>query len=85
LSAKVSFYVYGLYLYNQSQVRIWPYSRATGAHTADDLHRLRAEISDRPVTLIWDGASYHRAKVIWSAAAPASTVPCRRCPATAPI
>src|SRR6476620_6242803 len=28
LSAKVSFY--GLYLYNQGQVRIWPYPRASG-------------------------------------------------------
>jgi hypothetical protein len=42
LPAKVSFY--GLYLYNQGQVRIWPYPRANGEHTIDVLRRLRAEI-----------------------------------------
>jgi hypothetical protein len=31
LSAKVSFY--GLYLYNEGQVRLWPYPRANGCHT----------------------------------------------------
>jgi transposase len=67
LSAKVSFY--GLYLYNQGQVRIWPYPRANGAHTIDVLHRLRAEIPDGPLRVIWDGAPYHRAKAVWSAAA----------------
>ena len=33
LAAKVSFY--GLYLYNQGQVRLWPYARASGVHTID--------------------------------------------------
>ena len=42
LAAKVSFY--GLYLYNEGQVRIWPYARANGEHTIDVLRRLRAEI-----------------------------------------
>ena len=35
LSAKVSFY--GMYLYNDGQVRIWPYPRASGEHTIDVL------------------------------------------------
>jgi Winged helix-turn helix len=38
---KLSFY--GLYLYNEGEVRLWPYARANGAHTIDVLRRLRAE------------------------------------------
>src|SRR3954463_8774911 len=33
LSARVSFY--GLYLYNEGQVRLWPYPRANGEHTIE--------------------------------------------------
>src|SRR3982751_1824083 len=40
LSARVS--VYGLYFYNEGQVRLWPYPRANGDHTMDVLRRLRA-------------------------------------------
>jgi transposase len=67
LKAKVSFY--GLYLYNEGQVRIWPYDRANGENTIDVLHRLRAEIPTRSLIVLWDGAPYHRAKMVWSAAA----------------
>jgi transposase len=67
LSAKVSFY--GLYLYNEAQVRIWPYPCANGEHTIDVLRRLRTEIPDDTLSVIWDGAPYHRAKAVWSAAA----------------
>jgi transposase len=67
LSAKVSFY--GLYLYNEAQVRIWPYPCANGEHTIDVLRRLRTEIPDGTLSVIWDGAPYHRAKAVWSAAA----------------
>lgn len=67
LSAKVSFY--GLYLYNEGQVRLWPYPRANGEHTIDVLRRLRAELPDDKLVLIWDGAPYHRAKAVWAAAA----------------
>ena len=67
LSAKVSFY--GLYLYNKAQVRIWPYPCANGEHTIDVLRRLRTEIPDGTLSVIWDGAPYHRAKAVWSAAA----------------
>src|SRR3954463_6302434 len=62
LSAKVSFY--GLYLYNEGQVRLWPYPRANGSHTMDVLRRLRAEAPDRRLIVLWDGASYHRAKAV---------------------
>ena len=62
LSAKVSFY--GLYLYNEGQVRLWPYPRANGCHTIDVLRRLRAEVPDRKLLVVWDGAPYHRAKAV---------------------
>jgi hypothetical protein len=41
LSDKLSFY--GLYLYNEGEVRLWPDARANGEHTVDVLRRLRAE------------------------------------------
>ena len=62
LSAKVSFY--GLYLYNEGQVRLWPYPRANGEHTSDVLRRLRAEHPKRELVVLWDGAPYHRAGVV---------------------
>src|SRR5205085_9864554 len=62
LSARVSFY--GLYLYNEGQVRLWPYPRANGEHTIDVLRRLRAEFSDAALIVLWDGAPYHRAKAV---------------------
>ena len=61
LSAKLSFY--GLYLYNEGQVRLWPYPRAHGDHTIEVLRRLRAEAPDRTLIVLWDGAPYHRATV----------------------
>jgi transposase len=67
LAAKVSFH--GLSLDNEGQVRIWPYTRANGAHTIDVLRRLRAEIPSGRLIVLWDGAPYHRAKTVWSAAA----------------
>ena len=67
LKAKVSFY--GLYLYNEGQVRIWPYDRAEGDNTIDVLRRLRTEIPTGTLIVLWDGAPYHRAKTVWSAAA----------------
>jgi DDE superfamily endonuclease len=71
LSARVSFY--GLYLYNEGQVRLWPYPRANGEHTMDVLRRLRAEVPKpgpdrplivRPLIVLWDGAPYHRAQAV---------------------
>ena len=67
LSAKVSFY--GLYLYNEAAVRLWPYPRANGGHTIDVLRRLRAEHPERALIVLWDGASYHRAGAVREAAA----------------
>lgn len=67
LSARVSFY--GLYLFNEGQVRVWPYPCANGEHTINALRRLRAEFPEVVLTLIWDGAPYHRAKAVWAEAA----------------
>ena len=53
LKAKVSFY--GLYLYNEGQVRIWPYDRAEGGNTIDVLRRLRAEIPTGKLIVLWTG------------------------------
>jgi transposase len=66
LSDKLSFY--GLYLYNEGQVRLWPYARANGEHTVDVLRRLRTEWPEDKLIVVWDGASYHRACVVREAA-----------------
>src|SRR3954451_20277442 len=66
LSARVSFY--GLYLYNEGQVRLWPFPRATGEHTIEVLRRLRATFPDEALIVLWDGAPYHRAKIVREAA-----------------
>ena len=66
LADKLSFY--GLYLYNEAEVRLWPYARANGEHTIDVLRRLRAEWPDRRLTVVWDGAPYHRARMVREAA-----------------
>ena len=66
LSARVSFY--GLYLYNEGQVRLWPFPRANGDHTIEVLRRLRAEWPDRKLLVLWDGAPYHRAQAVREAA-----------------
>ncbi len=67
LADRLSFY--GLYLYNEGEVRLWPYARANGENTIAVLHRLRAEWPDQPLILLWDGAPYHRAKAVREAAA----------------
>ena len=81
LSAKVSFY--GLYLYNEGQARIWPYPRANGEHTIDVLRRLRAEVPDGELMVIWDGAPYHRSNAVRDAAA-ALAIDLRPLPAYSP-
>ena len=67
LSAKLSFY--GLYLYNEGQVRLWPYPRANGEHTIEVLRRLRAEWPEQQLIVLWDGAPYHRAAGVRETAA----------------
>jgi transposase len=60
--AKVSFY--GVYLYNLGQVRLFPYLQANGDNTVDVLKKIRNEFPDEDITLIWDGASYHRGEKV---------------------
>lgn len=60
--------LYGLYLYNEGEVRLWPYDRADGANTVDALRRLRAEWPGRELVLVWDGAPWHRAVAVREAA-----------------
>jgi transposase len=67
LADKLSFY--GLYLYNEGAVRLWPYARANGAHTIEVLRRLRAEWPHRKLVVVWDGAAYHRAGAVREVAA----------------
>jgi transposase len=64
---KVSFY--GVYIYNLGQVRIFPDDKAEQFHTIDVLTRLRAEFPEQTMTVVWDGASYHRAANVKAAAA----------------
>jgi hypothetical protein len=59
---KVSFY--GVYIYNLGQVRIFAYDKAEKFNTIDVLKHLRIEFSDRKMTVIWDGAPYHRAAIV---------------------
>jgi transposase len=58
-----------LYLYNEGQVRLWPYPRASGEHTIAVLRRLRNVIPTGRLVVIWDGAPYHRAGAVRDAAA----------------
>ena len=50
-------------------MQIWPYPRANGDYSIDMLERLRARYSERPLKLIWDGASYHRSAKVGQRAA----------------
>jgi hypothetical protein len=34
-------------------VRVWPYRRANGEHTMDVLQRLRAEVPERKLIVLW--------------------------------
>jgi hypothetical protein len=60
--AKVSFY--GVYVYNYAKVKIFPYLKADQFNTIDVLKHLRTEFPDQEITLIWDGAPYHRAQTV---------------------
>jgi transposase len=60
--AKVSFY--GVYIYNLGQVRLFPYDVANGLNTIEVLKQIRAEFPERTMTMIWDGAPYHRSQLV---------------------
>ena len=63
---KVSFY--GVYIYNQAQTRIFPYEKAEKINTIDVLKKLQAEFPEQQITIVWDGAPYHRATLVKEAA-----------------
>ena len=63
---KVSFY--GVYIYNHATTRIFPYEKAEKINTIDVLKKLRAEFPDQKITVVWDGAPYHRAELVKEAA-----------------
>ena len=63
---KVSFY--GVYIYNQATTRIFPYEKAEKLNTIDVLKKLRAEFPESNITVVWDGAPYHRAALVKEAA-----------------
>lgn len=62
LSDKITFY--GLYYFNEGQVRIWPYPGGKKEHTINVLERIRQEHPDREIDIIWDGAPWHIAGVV---------------------
>ncbi len=64
---KVSFY--GVYLYNLGQVRFFPDDRANGLNSIEVLKQLRAEFPEIEMTLVWDGAPYHRSGEVKTALA----------------
>ena len=64
--AKVSFY--GVYIYNQGSTRILSYDKAEKFNTIDVLKKLRVEFPETSMTVVWDGAPYHRAKIVQKAA-----------------
>jgi len=59
---KVSFF--GVYLYNQGKTRIYPYITADTDSTVDVLKKIQEEFSFKKVTIIWDGASYHKSVLV---------------------
>ena len=63
---KVSFY--GIYVYNQATSRIFSYEKAEKVNTIDVLKKLRVEFLGTKMTVVWDGAPYHRAKLVREAA-----------------
>ena len=67
LGAKVS--CYGVYFYNQGRVKLYPYERANRETPLELLETLRREMPEMPLTVLWDGASYHRAKAVLQRAA----------------
>ncbi len=65
--SRISFY--GIYIYNLGEVRKIPDDTANGLNTIDVLNTLKAEFQNDPMTLIWNGASYHRSHIAKDAVA----------------
>ena len=57
---------YGAYDFSQGRCFIWQEGRCNGEHTVTFLQRLVQWLdkADRQLVIIWDGASYHRSKLV---------------------
>ncbi|MEO1339948.1 MAG: transposase [Cyanobacteria bacterium J06635_13] len=53
---------------NQGSTRILSYDKAEKFNTIDVLKKLRVEFPETSMTVVWDGAPYHRAKIVQEAA-----------------
>jgi transposase len=47
-----------------AQVKIFPYSKADQFNSIEVLKYLRSEFHDHEITVVWDGAPYHRAQLV---------------------
>ena len=62
LSERLSWY--GTYLYNEGRVHLDVFETSNGRNTVTYLRRLAEHVpKDMPVTLIWDGAPAHQARI----------------------
>ena len=57
-----------MYIYNQGKVTIYPYECGKSETTIDVLEKISADLPDENITIIWDGASYHRSNLVKEAA-----------------
>lgn len=64
--AKVSFF--GVYIYNQGKVNLYPYERGNSETTIDVLEKIRRKLPHENISIVWDGASYHRSHLVKEAA-----------------
>jgi transposase len=69
LSERINWY--GAYDFSCGQCFVWHEGACNGEHTIQFLTRLRTWLGDSPeqVVIVWDGASWHRAKQVQRAAA----------------
>ena len=69
LSARLNWY--GAYDFSQGRCLIWHYGKCNGEHTVKFLKRLADWLGtdERQTIIIWDGAPYHRAKIVQACAA----------------
>jgi len=64
LSKRINWY--GAYDFSQGRTFIWHHGKCNGEQTVHFLQQLSAWLneSERQVVIIWDGASYHRSKLV---------------------
>lgn len=68
LSKRINWY--GAYDFTEGSTFIWQEGKCNGENTIKFLQRLSTWLdeSERQVVIIWDGASYHRSKIVQAAA-----------------